>query len=67
MSVKNQNGMANRVDPDEPSHQDLHCLYRYLVWSEGLKGLRRMDSVHFQGARTPVKIFWLPFKKVVDS
>ena len=31
------------VDPDEtardePSHLDLHCLERYLVWSAGLKG-----------------------------
>ena len=31
--VKNQNRMANRVDPDEtahdePSHQDLHCLQK---------------------------------------
>ena len=43
MSVKNQNILANSVNPDEtaqnePSHQDLHCLQRYLVWSEGLKG-----------------------------
>ena len=35
--------MANSVDPDEtahdePSHQDLHYLHRYLVWSAGLKG-----------------------------
>ena len=38
--------MANSVDPDEtahnePSHQDLHCLHRYMypVWSAGLNGL----------------------------
>ena len=42
MSVKNQNRIANCVDPDEtahaePSHQDLYCLHRYLVWSAGLK------------------------------
>ena len=35
MSVKNQNRMANSVDPDEmahyePSHQDLHCLHS--IW-----------------------------------
>ena len=29
--------LANSVDPDEtarygPSHQDLHCLHRYLFW-----------------------------------
>ena len=36
--------MTNSVDPDEtarhePSHQDLHCLQRYLLWSARLKGL----------------------------
>ena len=39
---QNQNRMANSVNPDEtahePSHQDLHCLHMYLVWSAGLKG-----------------------------
>ena len=44
-SVKNLNITANSVDPDEmahnePSHQDLHCLRRYLVWSAGLKGFK---------------------------
>ena len=39
-----QNRMANSVDPDEtahyePSHLDLHCLYKYLFWSARLKGL----------------------------
>ena len=34
--------MANSVDPDETahyesSHQDLHCLHMYLVWSAWLK------------------------------
>ena len=38
MSVNNQNRLANSVDPDyEPSHQNLHCLHSYLVWSTGLK------------------------------
>ena len=37
--------MANSVDPDEtalyePSHLDLLCLHRYLVWSSGLTGLK---------------------------
>ena len=37
ISIRNQNRMANNVDPDEtahyePSHQGLHCLHRYLVW-----------------------------------
>ena len=32
--------MANSVDPDEmvcykPSHQDQHCLHRYLFWIAG--------------------------------
>ena len=45
MSVKKQTIMANSIDPDEtahydPSHQGLHSLHRYLVWPEGLKGLR---------------------------
>ena len=45
MSVKNQNGLANSLDPDEtahnePSHQDLHCLHRYLAWSAGPQRLR---------------------------
>ena len=40
--------MANSVDPDEtarnePSHLDLHCLYRYPVWFARLKGLNRND------------------------
>ena len=35
---------GSSVDPDEtaryePSHLDLHCLHRYLFWSDGLKGL----------------------------
>ena len=39
---KNENRMANRVDPDEmahnkPSHLDLHCLQKYQLWSAGLK------------------------------
>ena len=44
MPVKNHNRMANSVDPDETvlyesSHQDLHCLHRYPVWSAGLNML----------------------------
>ena len=36
--------MPKSADPDgtaryEPSHLDLHCLQRYLYWSEGMKGL----------------------------
>ena len=43
-SFSQNNKMPNSVDPDEtapyePSHQDLHCLQRYLYWSIGLKGL----------------------------
>ena len=43
-SVKNQNKVANNVDPDEtahyePSHLDLHCLQNNIFWSAGLKGL----------------------------
>ena len=42
--VKNNNRMANSVDPDEmahyePSHLDLHCLQRYMYWSAGIRGL----------------------------
>ena len=38
--------MANSMDPDEtaryePSHQDLHCLHRYLFRSTGLKELSK--------------------------
>ena len=36
--------MANSVHPDataryEPSHQDLHCLQRYLHWSAEMKAI----------------------------
>ena len=68
MSVTNQNRMANSVDPDEtahyePSHQDLHCLHRFLVWSAGLKSeanlhdmlnLRKNISLSF--AKLPQKV-----------
>ena len=42
LSVKNQNRMANSVDPEETaqselSHQDLQCLQKKF-WSAGLKG-----------------------------
>ena len=38
ISVKNLYQMTNSVDPDEtahyePSHQDLQCLRKYLIWS----------------------------------
>ena len=53
MSVKNQNRMTNSVDPDEmahhePSHQDLHYLQRYLVWSSGLQGLILFNNLCFR-------------------
>ena len=43
--------MANCADPDkmahyEPSHQDLHCLHRSLVWSAGLKGLNNQQMTN---------------------
>ena len=44
MQVKNQNRMANSVDPDETAHQDLHCLHRHLVWSVLLNGLTIRQS-----------------------
>ena len=39
--------MENSIDPDEtahdePSHLDLHCLHKYLFWSDRLKGLNRV-------------------------
>ena len=42
MSIKNQNRMANSVDPDanahyEPSVQDLHCLQKYIYYSKFAK------------------------------
>ena len=47
ISVKNLE-TVNSVDPDEmarnePSHLELHCLYKYLFWSTRLKGLRGLD------------------------
>ena len=39
MSVKSKNRMANSEAPNEPSHQELHCLHRYLVWASELQGL----------------------------
>ena len=43
--------MANSVDPDEmahyePSHLDLHCLQRQLIWSAGLEGLIYYHTVY---------------------
>ena len=42
---KIENIMANSVGHDEtarnePSHQDLHCLHRYLFWSARLNGVK---------------------------
>ena len=53
MSVKNQNRIAKSVDPDEtahdePSHQDLHCLHTYLVWSTGMKELRLLNRIYWR-------------------
>ena len=50
MSVKNQNRMANSVDPNEmahyePSYQGLHCLHRYLFWFVKLKVLYNNNIV----------------------
>ena len=66
MSVKYQNRLANSVDPDEmahyePSHQDLHRLQRYPVWSARLKDERGMDTLSELGIR---KLFCLPSEKV---
>ena len=43
--------MANSIDPDEtahyePSHLDLHCLQKYLSWSNGLAGLTQLLYVY---------------------
>ena len=40
VSVKNQNRMANNVDPEEmanyePSHQELHCLQKHCFGLQG--------------------------------
>ena len=48
--------MANSVDPDEtarnePSHRDLHCLRRYLVWSAGMIGLTYRDMKYIDNPR----------------
>ena len=53
------NRMANIVDPDEtarnePSHLDLHCLHRNLIWSVRLKGLKNMRITKTKvGLHTP--------------
>ena len=37
VSITNQNGIANSVDPDEEAHYlDLHCLHWYLYRSTAL-------------------------------
>ena len=56
MSVKNQNRMANSVDPAETAHfelfhQDLHCLHRYLVWSIEQKGKIALKGENFNGEK----------------
>ena len=48
---KIKNIMANSVDPDEmahyePSHLELHCLQRYLLWSARLKGFKTSSAVY---------------------
>ena len=53
MSVKNQNRMADSVDPDEmalyePSHRDLYCLHMYLIWSAGLQALNELLQILLQ-------------------
>ena len=55
MSVKNQNRMANSVDPDEtayyePSHQELYCLIRLISRTENVtlrKGLTLLSAYLF--------------------
>ena len=47
---KINNRMAKSIDPDEtarrdPSHQNLHCLQRYLLRSEELKGLSQRQLI----------------------
>ena len=51
VSVKNQNRMANSVEPDEmahyePSHQDLNCLQKHCFSLQGRKG----SGAYFVGA-----------------
>ena len=48
--------MTNNVALDEtaryePSHLDLHCLHRYLIWSARLKGLTDQTSVSEGGRK----------------
>ena len=48
--IKPKNKMANSTDsdemaPDEPSHQDLHCLQRYLFWSAMLEELNQSKNL----------------------
>ena len=54
---------ANSVDPGdmahyEPSHQDLHCLHRYLVWSEGLK---EFNTDYYTFLHISNRNWWQPF------
>ena len=68
MSVKNQNRMANSVDPaetayDEPSHEDQHFLHRYLVWSVVLKGLGLKEPSKFIADGTLILILLFSLKK----
>ena len=61
--TKNQNIMANSVDPDEmahhePSHQDLHYLQRYLVCSVGLKGFKTLCVAALWRSKLTVQIMY---------
>ena len=53
--------MANNVDPDEmaqyePFHLDLHCLHRYLFWSDRLKGLTPFHTCPLNKHLLPVEV-----------
>ena len=48
--------MANSVDPDDPSHQDLQCLQRYLVRSAGAEGLNyKSECAEFYSYQTTAR------------
>ena len=56
ISVNNQYKMANSVDPDDPSHQDLQCLQRYLVRSAGAEGINyKSECAEFYSYQTTVR------------
>ena len=55
--------MANSLKPNEPSHQDLHSLHKYLFWSAGLKGL----SDHWTGERfVVVHVHFLALVQIIS-